>query len=475
MSITPSNPQQSLLDQIYQQDYLCIKAKLVTKDSKPYIQPTGFPDIGACIFKDAQGQIRCLVESEQSMANRLEGVCMTDAGEWVEPWKSVMPLIEVVDDAKQRIATNLTEPHRIASSYILEGRSLSDNQTTFKDVLWRAIGMRGSGNNSILSLTGRAQLDRVIFALDPSALLHGYQFVQTEFVGMRQPRILHARIEAILDGDEELNYGMVKVDQIEPGAAAQKGANKGQSIAGKHRIIWKGITATFELDLLALKHLHLDENKKKFLLGLALWKVGAFLSDKPSFDPRSRQRLGALRLRADCHLKFEKFDPNIAGLNDPSDLIGCMEDSLTFNGEFKELVPDFRTGIMNVLDKAMSATQGESTQSKSSSSEEKKGKKGNKKAQTSQASDVEIDTVIKDIKESIARQGDQAQSQKNSASTGEQTQLQNKSAESLGPQLSVTYIPKSAMEGSKPGTGQQGQAPDVDPPESDADGGTNGE
>lgn len=468
MSTTPSNPQQSLFDQFYQQDYLCIKAKLVTKDDKPYIQPTGFPDIGACIFKDAHGQVRCLVESEQSMANRLEGVCMTDADEWVEPWRSALPLIEVVDNAEQRIATNLTEPHRIASSYILEGKI---NGTEFRQILWRTIGMQGAGSNTSLPLTGRARLDKVIFAFDPSALLHGYQFVQTSFVGMRQPRILHARIEATLGGDEELNYAMEKVDQIDPKPRPTRPGeipnSKGQSIAGKSRIIWKDITATFELDLLALKHLHLDENQKKFLLGLALWKIGAFLSDQPSFDPRSRQTLGALRLRSDCHLKFESFVSGdavmtkIAELNDPSDLIGCGANSPSFNGEFKNLIPDFRTEMTDVLDATKSADQDVSTQSTSPSSEEKRGKKGKKKAQTSQASDDEINKGIEDIKKSIAPKKEQAQQQENS--TG-----------SLGPRLRVTYIPKSAERKKKPGTDQQGQAQHADQPKAVANGDADG-
>lgn len=305
MTTNQANTQQSLLDQFYTQDYACIKATLVPQDGKPYIQPTGFPDIGACIFKDAQGQVRCLIESEQSMTNRLEGVCMTDAGDWADPWKA-LPLIEVQDRSGQRIATNLTEPHRIASSYILEGK-IGQSTTTFRDILWGAIGMQGNPDEAKLPLDGRKKLDKVIFALDSAALLHGYQFVQTSFVGMRQPRILNARIEATLGGDEEMNYGMVKVDTIEPDAASEKGANKGQSIAPKRRIVWKEITAVFELDLLALKHLHLDESQKKFLLGLALWKIGAFLSDFPSFDPRSRQTVGSLRLRSDCHLRFDSF------------------------------------------------------------------------------------------------------------------------------------------------------------------------
>lgn len=292
-----------LFENIWNKNYVCIKATLLPKDGKPYIQPTGFPDIGACLFKDKDGASRCLVESEQSMTNRLESVCMTDAGEWVKGWQS-LPLIRVTDKDDNLLATNLTEPHRIASSYILEAKS---NSKKFQDVFWPAIGIVGSGDTERFPLNGRSKLDKTLFAVDPAALLHGFQFVQTKFVGLRQPRILHARLEATLAGAEEMNYGMVKVDSIEPESAAEKGANKGQSIAPKSRVIWKDITATFELDLLSLKSLHIEEEHKKFLLRLALWKIGAFLSDSPAFDARSRQILPALRLRADCHLKCTGF------------------------------------------------------------------------------------------------------------------------------------------------------------------------
>lgn len=295
--------QNDLFEKLWKENYVCIKANLVPRDDKPYIQPTGFPDIGACLFTDKDGARRCLVESEQSMTNRLEAVCMTDAGEWCQGWQS-LPLIRVTDTDGNLLATNLTEPHRIASSYILEGKA---NGKAFKDVLWPAIGIVGAGDTERLPLNGRSKLDRTLFAVDPAALLHGFQFVQTKFVGLRQPRILHSRLEATLAGDEEMNYGMVKVDSIEPESAAEKGANKGQSIAPKSRVIWKDITATFELDLLSLKNLHIEEEHKKFLLRLALWKIGAFLSDSPAFDARSRQILPALRLRADCHLKCTGF------------------------------------------------------------------------------------------------------------------------------------------------------------------------
>lgn len=461
MTTNQPNAQQNLLDQLYGQDYLCIKAKLVTKDGKAYLQPTGFPDIGACIFKDAQGKSRCLVESEQSMTNRLEGVCMKDAGEWVDTWKS-LPLIQVQDGSGQRIATNLTEPHRIASSYILEGKI---GQSDFKDILWKAIGMQGKADEARLPLDGRAQLDKVIFALDPSALLHGYQFVQTSFVGMRQPRILHARLEATLGRDEEMNYGMVKVDTIEPEAASQKGANKGQSIAPKNRILWQDITTIFELDLLALKHLHLELNEKKFLLSLALWKIGAFLSDCPSFDPRSRQTSGALRLRSDCHLKFDCFlEPGLLktckeetegkdkkesnadneskpeSKIEPKDL--CIATSpVDFNELWKKHLEAVRNGVGT-----QSSGSGGSQNARSSS------RKAGKANENKGASDPQA--LLKAIEQLLS-------------------DLQGGKEDQSGPRVKVTYQPKPKSDGKgKPGGDKSAGDPNapVDQPlEDDAD------
>lgn len=467
MTTNQSNTQQNLLDRLYKHDYLCIKAKLVTKDGKPYLQPTGFPDIGACIFKDSQGKSRCLVESEQSMTNRLEGVCMKDAGKWVDTWKS-LPLIEVQDGNGQRIATNLTEPHRIASSYVLEGKI---GQCGFKDILWKAIGMQGNADEARLPLDGRAKLDKVIFALDPSALLHGYQFVQTSFVGMRQPRILHARLEATLGGDEEMNYGMVKVDTIERDAASQKGANKGQSIAPKNRILWQDITAIFELDLLALKHLHLDGEQKKFLLSLALWKIGAFLSDYPSFDPRSRQTSGALRLRSDCHLKFDCFlEPELLktckekteGKNEkesngdneskpeskiwPEDL--CSGTALPNFPDFKELWRNHLEELNGKM-RTQSSASGESEDATGSA---EKGKKASRKGKTNE-DEVNPAELLNAIEKMLR-------------------DLQNSNEEQTGPRVKVTYQPRQKSDGKgKSGGGKTADDPNApvdQPPEDDA-------
>ncbi|MGC8730913.1 MAG: type I-G CRISPR-associated RAMP protein Csb1/Cas7g [Halothiobacillaceae bacterium] len=281
---------------MYQQDRVLITATLELTNGR-FLQPTGFPDIGPCIYRDKDGRRWCLVESEQSMANRLEAVCMKDPGVWVDDLKG-LPLIAVRNPQRDLLTTNLCEPHRVASSYILEGK-LNSNKTV-KEKLEDKLGLKNGGAS--WPLGKRHVLNGLILGLDPSALLHGFQFVQWEFVGLRQTRLLHGRLEAELAEDPEVHYGMVKWDAIEPESTREKKANKGQSMAVKSRIVPRDIIATFEIDMLGLRSLALDDEQKKFLLGLALWKIGAFLANKPSFDPRSRQTLPSLRLRADCYL-----------------------------------------------------------------------------------------------------------------------------------------------------------------------------
>ena len=266
----------TILEQMYSKDRVIITAKL-TLANGAFLQPTGFPDIGSCIYTDGDGKRRCLVESEQSMANRLESVSMKSPGHWVKELKH-LPVIEVRDSNGFLMATNLTEPHRIASSYVMEGKL---NGSDVKTMLADKIGLSGD-NGASWPLDKRDCLEKLVFALDPAALLHGFQFVQWKFVGLRQTRLLSARLECVLAEDPEVHYGMVKFDLIEPSSQGE-GTNKGQSIAAKSRVVaaTDGIKATFDIDLIGLKNLAVDEPQKKFLLALALWKIGALLSIRP--------------------------------------------------------------------------------------------------------------------------------------------------------------------------------------------------
>ena len=315
----------NLIDEFLCQDRVLISAELHLANGS-FFQPTGFPDIGACVYTDGKGKRRCLVESEQSMANRLEAVCMKTPGVWREPLTSKLPVIRVNDSNKRLLATNLTEPHRVASSYVLEGvingeapekdgeaPEEDEEKPTLQKKLEKHLGL----DNNIWPLDRRERLTQAVFALDPAAILHGFQFMQWETVGLRAARLLHARLEATLtDVDGEVHYGLVKVDGIEPKASATKKSNKGQSIAHKARYVPALIQATFEIDVLALRERSLvpasdgesaangsgNESAQRFLLALALWKIHRFLTNGPAFDARTGDTMGALRLRADCSL-----------------------------------------------------------------------------------------------------------------------------------------------------------------------------
>ncbi len=300
----PEHDNKPLVDRLLEHDRVIIEASLTLANGN-FFQPTGFPDIGACVFVDKTGRRRCLVESEQSMANRLEAVCMQPPGTWRAPFAGKLPILRVSDASGGLLATNLTEPHRLSSSYVLEGTL--GNGSKLQDVLRDRLGVSTDGKR--WPLDKRSELSRVVFALDPAAMLHGFQFMQWSAVGLRQQRLLHARMEAVLAGDTDVHYGMVKVDAIEPESSSQKMGNKGQSIAHKARLVPDSISATFEIDVMGLRERRLvaEDTKansaaQKFLLALALWKIRQFLADQPAFDARTGQVERSLRLRTDCSL-----------------------------------------------------------------------------------------------------------------------------------------------------------------------------
>src|SRR5690606_27897580 len=83
-------------------------------------QPTGFPDLGPAVYETATGT-KLLVESAQSMANRLESVCWDGvAKELVEPLRG-LSYVRVVDSEGRPLTSSITEAHRLNSPYILEG------------------------------------------------------------------------------------------------------------------------------------------------------------------------------------------------------------------------------------------------------------------------------------------------------------------------------------------------------------------
>src|SRR5258708_20419318 len=59
------------------------------------IQPTGFPDLGPATYEAPDGTPTLLVESAQSMANRLEAVCWDEATDGIASELQGLPFVTV--------------------------------------------------------------------------------------------------------------------------------------------------------------------------------------------------------------------------------------------------------------------------------------------------------------------------------------------------------------------------------------------
>ena len=165
---------------------LLIEAKLKPMQGRRF-QPTGFPNLGAATYQGPGGVDMLLVESAQSMANRLEAVCWDEVtDDWVAPLKG-LPVVKVVDKDGKALTNSVLEAHRINSPYILEGK----DKSVFKMLKDQLADME----------EGRVDLRRfasTLLKLDPNALLHGVFLAKKDLAGgrLRLPRALSAFIEA---------------------------------------------------------------------------------------------------------------------------------------------------------------------------------------------------------------------------------------------------------------------------------------
>ena len=265
---------------------------LITAQLKPVLgtrfQPTGFPDLGAATYKTADGKNMLLVESAQSMANRLETVCWdANANDWVTPLKG-LPLVIVKDKQDKFMTNSVLEAHRLNSPYILEGKS------TFVDTLKKELGVEKEGRVDLRKLAS------VLLKYDINSLLHGVFIAKSEIAGgrMRIPRVLTAFIEA---SDVQIAAsGGVKNDAVNPSGDTAKGFGN----VPFHRDEFCGnITAYFNVDLAQIRGYGLGKEVEDLLYGIALYKIRALL-DNP-FRPRTACDLEFGKITI---LKPEKFE-----------------------------------------------------------------------------------------------------------------------------------------------------------------------
>ena len=253
---------------------LLIEARLKPVQGTRF-QPTGFPNLGHAVYDSPDGRGRMvLVESAQSMANRLETVCWDEtADDWVAPLRG-LPVVKVVG---QTFTTNsLIEAHRLNSPYILEGKD-----KTVVELLKKRLAAMEVGRVNL------RELAKVLLEFDTNALLHGVFLAKKDLAGgrLRLPRSLSAFVEA---GNAKVAAsGGVKNDSVNPSGDTAKGF--GNVPFARDEYVAEQITAYFNLDLRQIRAFGLGDDVERLLIMLALFKIRKFLVE-------------GLRLRTACDL-----------------------------------------------------------------------------------------------------------------------------------------------------------------------------
>jgi len=276
------------MNQLYEQ-LSGIPRLLMEVELKPLqgnrFQPTGFPDLGPARYTAPDGTEMLLVESPQSVANRMELACWDPVRQQIIVELKGLPYIKILDADGNHLSNSLLEAHRINSEYIMKNAwrvvrrdgKVERSKTTFNDEFAEEIGYQKDGR------VDWKKFHAGLLRYDPNSLIHGC-FLEEIGGRLRVTRALSGFIEAC--GVEVAESGGVKNNIVQPEI---KG---GEGNVPYHRTEFTAerITAYFNLDLALLRSYDLPEEAARLLIALALFKVRRFLST-------------GLRLRTACDLE----------------------------------------------------------------------------------------------------------------------------------------------------------------------------
>lgn len=267
-------------------------------------QPTGFPDLGPAVYRLPDGTQKLLVESPQSMANRLEAVCWDEASDDLAPPLQGLPYIRI-DLGSFGTTSSVLEFHRLNSPYIWDLAG-DERRAAFQSAMYEELGV--AGRRAVRGRRGRGKgaaeeepevpgvidvkrLAKVCLRYDPNSIVHG---VFLEKIGgrFRLPRALSAFIEATDVAPAE--SGGVKFDRVFPEQDQARGIRSNLGFTNlpfpRTEFVAARITAYFNLDLGLIRSHGLPSAGERLVRALALWKVRRFLD-------------GGSRLRTACDLE----------------------------------------------------------------------------------------------------------------------------------------------------------------------------
>lgn len=253
-------------------------------------QPTGFPSLGAAEYRTTSGR-KLLVESVQSMANRLEHTCWDPSIN--SPVEDLSGISHVTVLRKGEFLTDsMLESHRIYSPYIIKSKK---DRTVFNLIKNALISSESGPVNT-------KRLAEFLLMYDIGSLLHGVFLADGELAGgrLRIARALSAFIEA--SGVEVAASGGVKNDHINPSGDTKSGF--GNVPFPRDEYVAQQIVCYISIDIAQIRGYGLDAKATELLLLLSLYRIRKLLD-------------GDLRLRTACDL--EPIDRNSIVAIRPSD------------------------------------------------------------------------------------------------------------------------------------------------------------
>lgn len=304
---------------------LLIEADLAPLQGNRF-QPTGFPDLGAATYRGPHGTDMVLVESVQSMTNRLEKTIWDDkVNDVIRPLKG-LSYVKVFDSQGQYLTSSIMEAHRLNSPYVLNAET--EDGTTFLELLKSAFDV-----DAAVGLPSGNKLASVLVRYDINALLHGVFFAQPVLFGgrLRLSRMLASFVEA--EGASVVMSGGVKLDHIDPKGEAKNGF--GNVPFSRQEFSAEKITAYFSMDLAELSGLGLSPTLNDLAIALGLYKIQTLLQNGMRFRTACDFRVVTTRVT-----QPEEFEiPSLASLEEMLEtLIGRAASEENFSPPVTQLV-----------------------------------------------------------------------------------------------------------------------------------------
>lgn len=259
-------------------------------------QPTGFPDIKASRFVvPGSNQENLLVESPQSIANRLEATIWNSHKKEIQDIFTGIPYVRLINKStKEYIASSLDLPHRIASAYI------SKTKDPFSKKLLQDINSLG--------------VAAATFKYCPNSLLHGCFYSHIDEGKHKVLRLMGGRIDAfnivpvvtggavkdpISASGKNYDLSLIMEAKAESGDVRASTIGAGNIIHYAEEFVAEKIESVFFIDDGLIDSLPFKDCAKSLLKAIACWKIYTFLNS-------------ALRLRSNCILEVSE-EPEVVG------------------------------------------------------------------------------------------------------------------------------------------------------------------